>query len=259
MIQSPARRVNFIFALAILAIGLASCQADRGPAGPPGPSSIHLSGSIARDWYGAPITAQIQVFESPSIPSAAINGLVCTLSNNGQYGHFDFELSDSSFQAGDSFHIEVQYQDPASGPALAYADVILPGSFEITSHDSDLAQIPFGADLVLEWNASAGADCYFVDIYFHYSFWDTLGLYRSFWLETDTLIADTTITFDAERIFPQAGLFGELNPSLSNGWIDLRAESGPWQAGDQANVHGDGNGIIRGRTFGAHLFLLVIE
>lgn len=239
-------------------MSLAGCE---GPAGPPGLSPIHLSGSIAQDWYGAPIAAQILIYESPSIPSATINGLDCRLSNYGQYSHFIFELSDSSFHLGDLYRIEVQYQDLTAGPALAYADIVLPDSFAITSHDSDLARIPVGDALEVHWSASAGADCYPFSINFHYSYYDSEGNMQSFTMRImDSVLTDTVLLFDAPTLFPNLDEIVSLSPYSSyNGWIEIWAQSGPWQMGDPGNVQGDGEGMINGRTFGGHLTLYVIE
>ncbi len=239
---------------------LIGCEGDRGPAGPPGLSPIHLSGSIARDYYGAPIAAQILVFESPSIPFATINGLACSRSDNGQYSHFDFELSDSSFHPGDDFHVEVQFQDPEGGSALAYADIVLPDTFAITCHDSNLARIPVGEGLEVAWNASPGADGYIVGFEFWYNYYDSTGGMNSFRMRLDSVLTDTMLVFDAPTLFPNLDEIDSLwSYGSYNGWFEIWAQSGPWQMGDPGNFHGDGEGMINGRTFGGQLTLLVIE
>jgi hypothetical protein len=249
-----------VFASLTALLALLGCQSNRGPAGPPGFSPLYLSGSIARDWYGAPIEAQILVFESPSVPSATINGLACTLTDNGQYNHFDFELSDGSFQLGDPFHIQVQCQDPESGLMLAFADLILPDSFAITSHDSDLARIPVGDALEITWSASHGADGYIIDFEFWYNYYDSTGNMNSFRMRLDSVLTDTALVFDAATLFPNLAQIDSLWPYASyNGWFEIWAQSGPWQMGDAGNVQGDGEGMINGRTFGGHLTLYVIE
>jgi hypothetical protein len=241
-------------------MSLAGCEGDRGPAGPPGLSPIYLSGSIAQESYNAPVAAQILVYESPCIPSATINGLDCWLSNYGQYSHFTFGLSDSSFHPGDDFNVEVQFQDPEGGPALAYADVVLPDSFEITSHDSDLARIPIGDALEVRWSASPGANCYPIEFEFWYNYYDSPGSSQSFRMRLDSVLTDTVLLFDAPTLFPNLDDIVSLSPYTSyNGWFNVWAQSGPWQMGDPSNVQGDGDGMISGRTFGGHLTLLVSE
>jgi hypothetical protein len=236
-----------------LIIAITGCEGPRGPAGSSNPI-VYITGEIAGAYAGAEIGAEIVVVECSSIPSVSINGTPCERSLFWYTEGFRFGQTVVGVSPGDSVYVEVNYVGIYGEDKTAWSDVVVPGIFEITSHDPAIGQIiPVGSDFVVEWTASEGTDAYQVYFECHYSYHDTLWQSQSYYMELDTFVVDTSITFNAERLFPDFGSIANVYGSY--GHFHVEAVSGPCLEGDLGNVHGDALGIIQGRFFAGGFYV----
>ncbi|HEX7344809.1 MAG TPA: hypothetical protein VF398_11120 [bacterium] len=237
----------------LFSLSLIGCEGDEGPAGPPGSSTVYITGKVASEpfmWpYGPPpypTYAVLQISDLPSIPELKVNEIVCPVNTiiGDQISFLSENLPD---QPGDSVHLSVNYMDSDSNSHQAWADVMLPEVFSLILPDTSWEiQIPWEEDLELHWEASSGADAY--ELYFHlsYDYWDTTGEYIYDYYSLDTTIADTHLTIPLAQIMPDT----DTVDSTDGGWgeLEIVAQNGPWQEGAPGNIQGDGEGFFYGRT-----------
>lgn len=173
-----------IIALAALIVlfGCRGSEGPQGPAGPAGAEKVYVLGSVLNTGG-----TYVEVFSSPVIPWVTVNQ--DTLSGAYWYGyppsiHY---YSSISVNPGDSLYLKVNYSR-----GIATASSRLPGSFEITSHDtSQVAYIPVNSDLEVSWSSSTYADFYRAYLYFSYSGIDTSGQWQGYSFSTDTSVIST--------------------------------------------------------------------
>ena len=153
----------FTSVIAFLVIVFVGCEGPQGPRGSSNPT-VYITGEIAGAYSGPEIGAGIDVVECPSIPSVSINGTPCERSLFWYTEGFHFGQTVVGVSPGDSAYVEVNYIGTNGEDKIAWADAVVPGAFEITSHDPTVGQIiTVGSDFVVEWTASEGSEAYQVD------------------------------------------------------------------------------------------------
>lgn len=229
--------------------GPAGQQGPEGPEGPAGTSYIYIDGYVCSPTqWDTTCDADVFVGNNPSFPVVEINdvNLSSGAGDPNWFNHSDFPIS-----TGDSAELVVTYTKTDGNPGTARANIILPGPFEITSHDTLYDTISVGDSLAVCWTSSDGADAYSVYFDMYYEYIDTSGDYRYFGFHYDTLFTDTCIVFSQAELFPNAGEIDSIWYGYGN--FHARAINGPVQEGDQGNVTGDGIGFFYGRTYGDEL------
>ena len=142
-------------------------------------------------------------------------------------------------------------------PASATAQIVMPGQFEIVSHDTSYTHsIDVGSDLTVIWSSSNNANAYLCHFHLSYHYIDTLGFENNFWFYQDTLVADTSLFYSYLRLFPD---IVEIDSILaySYGSFSVESISGPCLVNDVANVQGDAIGFFNGRVLGGYFALWV--
>ncbi|RJP77521.1 MAG: hypothetical protein C4524_08195 [Candidatus Zixiibacteriota bacterium] len=236
---------------------LASCQGERGPAGPAAESRPFITGAITCRSGQAEGTAVLQV-DGPLIrPGVWINGTPLEPSYAEEVG-VEYTFRDGvPLSPGDSARLEV------AAPDTAWADLVMPGAFALLDPDPlDTLRLRLGQDgLAARWSRAPGADLYRLSLDLNYAVictteWGIIyGLY--YWTILDTLASDTAIVFSAAQLFPDPEAAAGFD--LSSGELTVTAQSGPSQPGQPGNVHGAGLGFVYGLTCGDTLRLEVTE
>ena len=235
-------------------LAVIGCKGQQGPQGPAGADGT--DGTDGADGGGTYIYGEVDntgkvgvlVLFSSVIPWVTVNQETLNVDYCDGLGT---EYEDSiSVSNGDSLHLKV-YTD-----GIATASARVPGSFEITSHDtSQTVYIPKDSALTVSWSSANYCDFYRVDFYFSYGYYDTLGDYTGFHLRVDTCVTSTSITFPASRLFPA------YVDSIDNSWgsdFDVQAMNGPkLEPGSKGNVIGNGSGFFWGSADGGDLDIRV--
>jgi len=261
--------IIMIFAVAAFVAMFIGCEGPEGPQGPAGTASplpVYVVG-----WVGSrppwlvpalqsdPSTnACVDIYDSPGIPSVEINGIRIPPSNPFYRGCNPFRFYNDTLpvSCGDSLHLRIAYTELNGTPRTAQANIMLPGSFEITCPDTSYDTISVGDSLVFCWTSPEGADVYLVQFDLYYIYVDTSGADRGFGYYLDTtLVADTSIIFSAMQLFPHTGEIDSVE--YSHGEFELRAMNGPTPEEDQGNVTGDGIGFFNGWTYGGEVRFFV--
>jgi hypothetical protein len=248
----------FVSSLVVLSLMiLTGCEGDPGPQGPEGQTGTNLI-NVLGYIYGPTLTdstpdASISVFNSPSVPSASINNIDLEHRPAPWPGHEGFEFwDDLSISNGESASLLVTYTKLDGNPGTAQASGALPGSFEITSHDTgSVNPISLQSDLTITWSASSGMDAYLVHFSSHYHYTDYLGNQHYGSTYYDSLLITTTITYTPTQIVPNPSEIDTLD--YINGGFYIYAVDGPIFQGDIGNVTGEGYGFFLCSTYGGAL------
>ena len=235
----------------LLAVALVGCRGPVGPEGPIGTLPVYITGYVDSP-FGGDTTSDVRVEVSnvSGLPAVYVNDIKIPL--DIYRGTYRFRDYDFPISAGDSARLRVEHAKYDGGLGISQADVKLPGHFMITSHDtSGIDTIPFGNQLVITWNSSEGADLYRAGVRFFCRYRDTTDVNQEFYLNLDTLFADTSIIFASSEIFPDTTVVDSL--IYYSGDFMISSLSGPWQEGEPGNVTGDGIGSFHGWTDGAIL------
>lgn len=228
-------------AIPLVLLVFVGCKGPAGPEGPACPEKIYVMGEVS--YRG---NADVEVYFSPVIPWVTVNQE--TLDLYMFYGADIWYRDSISINPGDSLHLKVDWTK-----GVATASSWVPGSFEVTSHDtSQMVYIPVDSAFTVTWSTSNHADFYRVDFYIGYEYIDTLGNYRWFYLEKDTCVTSTSITFPASQLFP--GDLDSVTYAYSWGDFDIWAMNGPMlEPGSEGNVKGDGSGFFWCESYGGDL------
>jgi len=241
--------------IVVLTVFLTSCEGPEGPQGP-AESSPYITGAVSWPWSDSTAYASVEVSESPAIPGVTINGIACKRDNFMSADKFRFLNSDLSILPGDSVYLRVVYTKLDGTPGVAKADIVMPGFFEIAEPDTSFTTIEVGDGFTANWTESSGADVYSVDFSISYNYYDTLGVYKGFRSRFfDSLLVDTTITFEPETLFPNAVEIDSI--TYGSGSFSVRAMHGFTQEGPIINIYGDGLGYFYASTYGDGLYLYV--
>lgn len=237
--------LTLLFLALFVTLVLLGCEGDVGPQGPPGGYLLPtISGSITiNDPDDSVAYATASVNNSQVIPGVQINGytldLYLTMSGNLSYFSSPFPL-----RPGNTATLQVSWLLPDSTPALAQAQVIVPGAFQILQPDTSLHEIPVGQGLQASWSPSAGASYYDVSFYYNYLYTvPGLSSSQQHIAALDTLMAGTSLNIPAELIYPSTI---EIDSAFSvSGHLSISAVADPWQAGQSGNISGDGVGTFK--------------
>lgn len=238
----------------LLFLGCKGQQGPQGPAGADGTDGTDGAAGGGTYVYGEVANTGevfVGVYFSPMIPWVTVNQE--TLNVTGSMMGLLTDYADSiSISSGDSVYLKV-YTD-----GVATASARVPGSFEITSHDtSQTAYITQGSDFTVSWSSADYCDFYRVYFRIYYSYYDTLGNNEDFSLHVDTCVIATSITFPASRLFP-----ADVD-SITHSWgdnFDVYAMNGPkLEPGSKGNVIGNGTGFFWGSAYSGRLDIAVEE
>ena len=94
------------------------------------------------------------------------------------------------------------------------------------------------------WRSSAGSDAYEVSLYTDISYTDRHGHSRYYYLNTDTVLTATAITFTSSELFPDPDSVASVTGGY--GSVSVSSISGPIGDRVAGNVTGDGIGAIYG-------------
>lgn len=244
-----------------LALFFAGCQGDRGPQGPPGcPLPIFINAQFSADYNpdGPPFPPSffMTVAESPSVPSATINGAAYQPSPYLYQNIFRFTSDNLSLAPGDSLHLQVDYLTSDSLARQARSDLVLPGNFGVVWPDTGgTYSLPRDSDFVARWTRSSGANAYDCALSLRCWYIDSLGQYNLIMISRDTLQVDTEYIVSAALIFPDSLQNDSLEWSF--GGFSVEARTGPVFPGMPGNVAGDGSGTVFAATEGRGLTLTV--
>ncbi|KPJ52758.1 hypothetical protein AMJ39_07005 [candidate division TA06 bacterium DG_24] len=249
----------------IAAAVAAGCRGSTGPAGPAGvprETVLYVMGWAETDnWLTADTTALVSLLvqNTPALPRVEVNGIRVPYNRFPYPSRWAYYFTSGNFPLfpGDSARLVVTGILLNGSSGIAYASTMLPGHFELTSHDTSVVDtIPLGSGLTVEWAAAYGADVYHVEFSLYYEYVDTLGSYARFECDVDTLLPDRSITFASSQLFP---CLAEIDTLLYSGgrlWPSA-LRSYPVEEGTEGNVQGDGIGFFYGWTYGPYLRLRV--
>ena len=236
------------FPMAMFLLLVIGCEGEQGPQGPAGTSPIYIVGAVGTPGLPWSVDAvYVMVSISDQIPSVQINNIQIP------YKPYQlppvFSLPQFPINVGEEARLVVTYTKLDGSQGIAQATTVMPGSFAITSPAPDSFLIAIGDSLTVQWNASSGADAYFVSFSFNYHYHDFSGDNHSFWYYNDTLVASTEITYPSINLFPDLPNIDTVE--FSEGSVSIWAVSGPAFPVDWDNVTGDGIGVFNGWSFGA--------
>jgi hypothetical protein len=163
---------------------------------------------------------------------------------------------------GDSVFLRMSYTLPDGASDTARAEAALPGPFGIVAPDTTQPfELPLGTDFTASWTRAEGAACYRGILQLSCGDLDTTEWGEIFGViyfsETlDTLLTDTTVTFEGARMFWNLTAFEEADEIFAA--FRVMAQSGPWQAGEPGNVTGGGEGFFYARTSTRELYIQVV-
>lgn len=225
-------------------LAILGCKGQQGPAGEQGADGggNYIYGEV--DNTGEVF---VGVYFSPVIPWVTVNQETLDVDYcDGLFTQYEDSISISS---GDSLYLKVDCTD-----GIATAEARVPGDFEITSHDtSQIVYIPKDSDFTVSWSS---ADCDFYRVYFWLDcgYYDTLGNHKYFYLDIDTCVTSTSVTFPASRLFPAY----VDSITSGNGNFGVYAMNGPkLEPGSKGNVTGNGSGFFWGSAHGGDLNIRV--
>lgn len=225
------------------------CEGSRGPQGAASENPVFINGSISSmpysSMYPNQINANLNIVCSPSNASAYINELPMksgAMGENSPMG-LPYYYRDLPLSLGDSVHLQVQYESAAGDTVEAWADIVIPGDFEVTAPDTYYYILTPGEDLQISWTPSTGADAYSVLLRLQYQYLNLQGdtvKYAESWVRICD--DDTVEVFDAELLFPDTSDIDYL--TTFEGLIGVDAINGPYSEGQPGNVLGEGIGFF---------------
>lgn len=240
-----------IYLMVVVLFIMCGCEGDQGPAGPTGTSPISISAVVDVSWQ---TEVFVDIYGCPNFPNVEINEIQVPYSFFGEmqspiwhhmdfsslFHHLNFPLS-----AGDPAHLSVNYEKANGENGLAFADITIPGSFELTSLEPEISDITIDDSLFAGWTSSSGADFYRIYFIFGYNYRNLQGVFESVSDHIiDTLTFETSICFSPQQIFPNLSQISSVE-SIRSSYFILWAVNGPFQ-GEQGNVGGDGVGMFHG-------------
>lgn len=229
---------------------LLSCEGPEGIQGVPGENPIMVSGYIDKYPANHPINpnaiwCRIGILNSPSAPQVHLNDIMIPLHEYGEYVETALQYSQINlpFSQGDSVHLTIEYEQLDGDSATAYADIFIPGVFEINNVDTNFIVVEFGEDFELSWTQSSGSNAYSYLLQLMYEYVNTSGdtiFFQHIW--ENIYDQGTSILFDSETLYPGYDEFDILIGF--NGYCLVRAIHGPCKEGDSGNIQGEGMGFF---------------
>ncbi len=200
---------------------------------------LYLMGEIQRRPYSANYPDSfycdegVNVSNAEAVPSVKINDRELEFYSGSRF-YFD---GDFSLTPGAEYELVV-----TAGSNTATATVTLPGDFGITAPDTSYV-LPKGSSLDALWDSASHSNYYGVYLYVYYEYYDTSGTVQSFHFSSDTILSETSITYESSLLFPNLSEIDSI--SCGNGHFDIYAINGPSLVpGTPGNVSGDGIGFF---------------
>ncbi len=229
-----------------LCIGLAlfigafvGCKKEESPTETDVPK-LFIMGEIERYLYEGgdhPVfccNENVYVSNTEAVPSVKINDQELELYYYLSGFYFD---GDSSLTPGAEYELVV-----TAGSDTAIATIILPEDFSITTPDTSYV-LPKGISLNASWDSVSYADYYKVYLYVHYDYYDTSGNGKYFGFSSDTIISETSITYESSLLWPNLSKIDSVYNG--SGYVFVCAINGPSFVPDTpGNVSGDGIGFF---------------
>ena len=194
------------------------------------PMQVKVSARVdAVDWDGFDM-----------VPIALIGSDTIPLNDAYAPQEFDYYKDSTNYHLRDTVKMKVVYKDGSITGSLN-----IPDTFKITAPASDTGIVSKNASYTVAWNASNGADYYWVDFYLHYEYYDTLGSH-SVRIDTSFPTKATSYEFLANYLFPQS----VDSVDWSYGHFSVSACSGPmmWPGEMINNMNGKGKGYYTAET-----------
>lgn len=254
-------RIFILTAVFLLTVFFLGCEGPEGTQGPQGEAGIYpisVNAEVEYSEFEADTTAYVKVYISqiPEVPLVSVNGIALPF-NGYYYSDLQFRYSDFPILRGDSAHLIIDYIDIMGDSASAWADVIVPGHFQITQPDTDEYQHPFFEDLTVTWTPSEGAEVYRVHLSMNIMYHDSAGDYQQFYFYEDSVFTGSeTITYPADMIFPQLGTGDVFQYGTGSVWV--YAEDGPAFSTVPYNIQGDGYGFFNAQTKTQYINLQIL-
>ncbi len=200
---------------------------------------LYLMGEIQRRPYSANYPDSfycdegVNVSNAEAVPSVKINDRELEFYSGSRF-YFD---GDFSLTPGAEYELVV-----TAGSNTATATVTLPGDFSITAPDTSYV-LSKGSSLDALWDSASHSNYYGVYLYVYYEYYDTSGTVQSFHFSSDTILSETSITYESSLLFPNLSEIDSI--SCGNGHFDIYAINGPSLVPDTpGNVSGDGTGFF---------------
>ena len=200
---------------------------------------LYLMGEIQRRPYSANYPDSfycdegVNVSNAEAVPSVKINDRELEFYSGSRF-YFD---GDFSLTPGAEYELVV-----TAGSNTATATVTLPGDFGITAPDTSYV-LSKGSSLDALWDSASHSNYYGVYLYVYYEYYDTSGTVQSFHFSSDTILSETSITYESSLLFPNLSEIDSI--SCGNGHFDIYAINGPSLVPDTpGNVSGDGTGFF---------------
>ncbi|MCH7761573.1 hypothetical protein IIA15_09290, partial [candidate division TA06 bacterium] len=139
-------KANVWMAISVFA-AIIGCKGEEGPQGPQGPPDsnpplLWIFGQVTGPTFWNPTTHTyfyIYKFDlTRDIPSVKINSTDIPLRYLNPDGVMIYDKNNLAINPGDSANFTVTYTKTDGTPGSAWANGLLPGTFEITSHDTSL-------------------------------------------------------------------------------------------------------------------------
>ena len=241
------KRIFIFTAVFLLSTFFLGCDGPEGPQGPAGetlPYPVSIDADIDYSIFNEDSTAITQVYisQTPTIPQVTINEIVIPFQGySGSMLHYlDYYFP---IIREDSASLLITYTAINGEPKSAWADIVVPGNFEITQPDTEYYEHTFNTDLTVAWTPSPGAEAYRIRLSMHIHYTDTTGVDQFYYFYEDSVhIGSETVTYHAEMIFPQ--LPEGVIYNWGDGIVRVYAESGPGYSWIPFNIQGDGTGFF---------------
>lgn len=250
MRKIPLLLIPFLFIIVV--IGCDSIEGPQGDMGGAGIYPITVNGYITEyDDLNVDetIMASVQIGHPYSVPEVTVNGIELPFIGFDEEGDLSYVKLEMPVNPGDSVHLYISFEDFDGDIRNAWADIVLPDDFEITSYDTNTVQLPFGSDVEISWTESAGATEYNAYIYMWCTYYtDSLNARYRYMDYVKIDVSDTTLVYEGSLLFPDPA---EVD-SLSEGWgyIAVNPQCGSSSEPGEFNLQGDAEGYFTGSKTG---------
>lgn len=256
------RTKKVILVLALSAVGflIACMSCNKNPKGPKqtldaGAPSIYLSGFVVTPTpWDSTGHAYVRVSKALEVSTVTINGIhIPLLKAGGDSTEWKFQHEDFPILAGDSAKLVITCTSLDGNHGTAQANIVMPGKFEITSHDtSGFVTFPVDTGLTVTWSSSDGATIYRIRLLLKFNFQDDWGNYLGYTCYIDTFVTDTSASFPSSGLLPE--ILSERDPRVlaCHGSFQIFAKSHPCQEGGGVNLTDDSTGYFYGKSFGGY-------
>ena len=228
-------------------VSFIGCDNIEGPQGDQGDAGIHPIEVDA--WLNTDDTndaehahAGVRIAESYSIPYVYINDSLLSFTvfslNDLYYYHDNFPVA-----AGELINLTINYTDFNGSDRSAWADIVMPGDFEITSPNLPGGEITMGDDIEIAWTESDGAEEYFVLLNLDCSYYyDSVMHWHNYYDYQIISSSDTLLIYNSAVIFPDPAVVDSLETGVIV--IGIEAHNTSLYEPELFNFQGDAVGVV---------------